>query len=257
MAEENKPVEGEQAAPEPQLTAIELKASEQGWVPQDEWAGEPDAWRPAKEFLDRGELFKKIDDQNRTIKEFKRALDDLAKHHKKTAEVEYKRALEALKAQKKEALVEGDFDAVVDIDERIGAVREAQANIPEVVVQEPAQVNPVFANWVERNQWYKHDDVMQAYADKIGNKLGAEGMNPVEILSEVERQVKEKFKEKFSNPRRSAPAAVEGGGARGGKKSDSFQLTDEERRVMQRFVRTGALTEEAYIAELKKQKGVA
>ena len=80
------------------LTAIEQRALDQGWVPKDEWAGEPDDWRPAREFLDRGELFKKIDDQNRTIKDLKRAQADFAKHHEKVREIEFKRALESLKA---------------------------------------------------------------------------------------------------------------------------------------------------------------
>jgi len=99
--------EGNAPAPEnntPTLTAAEEKAMEQGWVPQDQWEGDPEQWRPAKEFLDRGELFKKIEDQNRTIKEFKRALDDLKGHHSKTREVEYARALEALKMQKQSAI---------------------------------------------------------------------------------------------------------------------------------------------------------
>ena len=101
MAEENIAVATETIAPAPELSPTEQKAMEAGWVPQDQWEGDPDQWRPAKEFVDRGELFKKIEDQNRTIKEFKRALDDLKGHHAKTRETEYARALQVLKSQKK------------------------------------------------------------------------------------------------------------------------------------------------------------
>ena len=38
----------------------ELEAREQGWKPQDEYEGDPNKWRPAKEFVERGELFGKI-----------------------------------------------------------------------------------------------------------------------------------------------------------------------------------------------------
>jgi hypothetical protein len=72
--------EGLGAAPEPQFTEIEQRAAEQGWRPQDEWDGEPDDWRTAREFLDRGEFFKKIDEQNRTIKELRKTQTDFAKH---------------------------------------------------------------------------------------------------------------------------------------------------------------------------------
>ena len=113
---------------EPQLSAAEEKAMDQGWVPQDQWEGDPDQWRPAKEFLDRGELFKKIEDQNRTIKEFKRALDDLKGHHAKTRETEYARALATLKQQKRTALEEGDAAAVIQLDDEIDHIDGNKSN---------------------------------------------------------------------------------------------------------------------------------
>ena len=52
--------------PEPaQFDEYEQRASAEGWVPKEEWTGDPAQWRPAKEFLDRGELFKKIEEQVR------------------------------------------------------------------------------------------------------------------------------------------------------------------------------------------------
>lgn len=257
MAEEQKAVQEQQPK---QLTAIEQKAADQGWVPQDEWAGEPDDWRPAREFLDRGELFKKIDEQNRTIKDLKRSQQDFARHYDKVKETEYKRALADLKAQKKEALLEGNADAVIEIDEQIAETRQAQQTAAaQPVIQEPVS-NPIFDAWVEKNSWYQNYEEMQAFADRIGTKLGAAGgMGPREILSEVERQVKEKFAHRFQNPKRNAPAAVEGSGSRGaaGSKKDTFELTAEEKRVGERFVRQGVLTWDKYVADLKKVKGVA
>jgi hypothetical protein len=42
-----------------------------------------------------------------------------------------------------------------------------------------------------------------------------------------------------------------------GKAKDSFTLSDDERRVMQRFIKTvPGMTEEKYVADLKKIKGV-
>jgi hypothetical protein len=54
----------------PVLTEIEQRASSRGWVPKDEWDGDPEEWRPAKEFIDRGELFKKIEDKIEQLKTF-------------------------------------------------------------------------------------------------------------------------------------------------------------------------------------------
>jgi hypothetical protein len=96
---------------------------------------------------------------------------------------------------------------------------------------------------------------MRAYADRIGNKLGASGMSPNEILTEVEAAVKKEFAAKFENPNRNKPSAVEAGSNKAAGKKDSFQLSEEERRVMRRFVsQIPGMTEEKYIADLKKIK---
>jgi len=248
--EVQKPEEGK-----PQFTEIELKAIDQGWRPQDEWDGDPADWRTAKEFVDRGELFKKIDTQNREIKEVKKAYDELARFHAKVKETEYKRALEDLKRQKKEALIEGDAAQVVEIDEAIDAVREQQRAVPPPVQVDV--VNPVFAAWKEKNGWYDSNVAMRGAADALGNKLAADGMSPVDILTEVERQIKKEFAHKFENPRRREAGTVEGTQPKGASKVDEFQLTAEERRVMRRLVDQKVMTEKEYIDQLKSVKGVS
>jgi len=44
-------------------TPVELQARDSGWVPKEEYKGEEHKWVDAGEFLRRGELFKKIEDQ--------------------------------------------------------------------------------------------------------------------------------------------------------------------------------------------------
>jgi hypothetical protein len=228
---------------------------EQGWVPQDEWEGDPEQWRPAKEFLDRGELFKKIEDQNRTIKEFKRALDDLKGHHAKTRETEYARAIQALKAQKIAALEEGDAAAVVKLDDQIDLVKDEQSKLKQAAFEPQEQVNPEFTNWVDKNKWYETSQPMRAYADALGRDLAYKGLAPGEVLKEVERQVRDEFPQKFRNANRDKPGAVESSTNKGGKGGNDVALSDDERRVMQRFVRTGVMTEKEYMTELKRIKG--
>jgi hypothetical protein len=259
MAEENIVTpESNAPAPEdntPQLSAAEQQAMEQGWVPQDEWEGDPDQWRPAKEFLDRGELFKKIEDQNRTIKEFKRALDDLKGHHAKTRETEYARAIQALKAQKIAALEDGDAAAVVKLDDQIDLVKDEQSKLKQAAFEPQEQVNSEFTNWVDKNKWYDTSQPMRAYADALGRDLAYKGLTPGEVLKEVERQVRDEFPQKFRNANRDKPGAVESSTNKGAKGGNDVALSDDERRVMQRFVRTGVMTEKEYMTELKRIKG--
>src|SRR5687768_12579790 len=167
---------------QPVVSEVEQSAMEQGWVPQDQWEGPADQWRPAKEFLDRGELFKKIDAQNRDIKELRKALIDLKNHNSKIAEVEYKRALADLKSQKREALADGNVDAIMDIDEKIEAVRDAQqAHAAQPEVSHPAEANQLFQTWLHRNTWFESNRVMRAYANDLGKELASKGHTPEEV----------------------------------------------------------------------------
>ena len=81
-------------------TTLEDKALDKGWRPEDEWTGEPDQWRPAKEFLDRGELMDRISDQTRQLRgqkdelaKVQTALKEMGNHNTKIAEKEYDKAM--------------------------------------------------------------------------------------------------------------------------------------------------------------------
>ena len=55
----------------PEYSSAEQAAMEQGWLPKEDWeeAGrDPDEWRSAREFNDRGEFFKTIHQQKREMK---------------------------------------------------------------------------------------------------------------------------------------------------------------------------------------------
>ena len=246
----------------PQLTEAEQLAWDNGWRPKDDYKGDPAKWVPAEIYNARTPLFEKIEAQNKTIKRLEEATNQLIAHGRKMEEAGYKRALDELRAQKKEALLENDADRVIEIDDRIDAIKDAQA---EAVREQARQAQRAaqtdsseFDNWVARNRWYETDDIMRATADGLGNRLASQGKTPSEVLREVERTMKERFPEMFENPNRSKAAAVAAPRSQGqssAAKKDSFELTDDERRVMQTFVRSGVMTKEQYIADLKKIRG--
>ena len=107
----NQPVVDEQTQtiqqdPAPQVDSYEQQAREQGWRPKEEYEGDPEKWRPAKEFVERGELFGKIDHMGKELKETRKALKMLQEHHSKVKETEYNNALKELKALQKKHLEE-------------------------------------------------------------------------------------------------------------------------------------------------------
>lgn len=258
MTDQVENVSNDDNTPAPNANEVEARAA--GWVPKDEYNGDENKWVDADEFVRRGPLFEKINSTSRELKEVRKALDQLRVHHASVKEIAYKEALADLKAQKKDAFVEGDPDKIIEIDEKIDAVREEQRKFnqtraAEVTQEATADIHPEFQAWSNRNPWYATSKPMKAYADQLGIELRATGMAPSEILKKVEAEVKKEFPQKFQNPNRDKPGAVEGVGKGGGKRNNGADaLTDFERGVMERFVRQGVMTREQYIADIKKQK---
>lgn len=252
-----------QQSNEPSYSDTEKRAMAQGWVPKDQFTGSG-KWRDAEEFLDRGELFSKIDEQNRRNKALEGTVEELKKHYRKVQETEYQRALNHLRQEKKAALIDGDADKVIAIDDQIDTAKAEQAAAMQQIerLQQPQNVqevpNPAFVAWVNRNPWYQNETAMKVFADSVGADLARAGMkNPTEILEEVERRTKKEFSHKFTNPNRSKPGSVDSGGTRtGNARNDSFQLTAEETQVMNKLVRHGVMTKEEYIADIKASRKV-
>lgn len=239
------------------LSAVQEKAISQGWVPREEFSGEEDEFIDAAEFVRRGELFQKIESQSKEMKHLRAAMNELAKHNAKVRDVEYKRAVEDLKRQKKEALSEGDSDRVVELDDQIDLVKDQQKILQQEQFRNvvPQEVDPAFTNWVNKNSWYESNPEMRKFADRLGAVLAAE-MSPVEVLKEVEKEVKERFKTQFRNPNRDKPGAVEAVRGRGtSRDADAdIELSDVEKTVMRTLVDGGHITKAEYIKQLKAVK---
>lgn len=241
----------------PQVDPIETEAREQGWKPKEEYEGDPAKWRPAKEFVERGELFGKIDHMGKELKETRKALKMLQDHHTKVRETEYNRALTELKALQKKHLEEGNSDGYLETTELLTDLK-AEQKAREVVQQNtPNQPDQRFLNWVSANKWYEKDTEMRKYADTLGAGYAASnpGIDPEEVLQYVTKEVRTRFSTKFVNPNREKPSTVEGASTGAANKS-SFELTDDERKVMNTFVRAGVMSKEDYIAQVKQMRGV-
>lgn len=242
-----------------EFSKTEQAALEQGWVPKEDFKGDEHKWVDAGEFLRRGELFSKIDSQNREIKETKKTLAALEQHYLKVKETEYKRALADLKKQKKEALIENDVEAVLDVDEKIEELREEQiAEARQAAVQhqqqQASQPHPEFVAWTAKNGWYQTNRTMRVFADAHGVELREQGVSPSEVLRLVTEEVKKKFPDKFYNPKREEASSVEGGGSKGTKSTGKVELSEVETTIMKKLVGQGVLTKEQYIADIRAQR---
>jgi hypothetical protein len=243
-----------------EVDSYEEIAKEQGWKPKEEYQGDPNKWRPAKEFVDRGELFSKIDSLGRELKDTKKALTMLQEHHSKVRETEYKKALTELKTLQKKHLEEGNSDGYLETTELLTdlkAEQKAREVVNQTIPQQPQQEHPTFTNWLNENKWYQKNDEMRQFADAVGTGYAKlyQDLNPEEVLKYVTTQVKQRYKDFFVNPNRTKPGLV-GTSDTVGESKGSFQMTDDEKKVMNTFVRQGIMSKDEYIKELKASKGV-
>jgi len=238
------------------------QAREMGWRPKEEWEGEPEKWRDAKEFVERGELYGKIDSVGRELKETRKALKMLQEHHSKVRETEFNRAVEELKAAQKKHLEDGNADEYLKATELltdIKAEQKARKVVEETTPKSPPGLDPRFVDWTKENSWYERNTDMREFADTIGQGYAMRnpGIDPVEVLKYVSREVKKHYRDQFENPNRNK-TTVEGTGTQGTvkKSGSSIELSEDERKVMNTFIRQGVMTKEEYIEQVKSMRGI-
>jgi hypothetical protein len=76
-----------------QYTETELRAMEMGWKPKDQWEGDPNEHRSAKEYIDRGELLGKLKQQGSELRELKAMVSTLSEHNRKVHAEAYRQAI--------------------------------------------------------------------------------------------------------------------------------------------------------------------
>jgi len=229
---------------EPEVSAeIIAKAEKMGWTPKDQFKGDPAKWRPADEFVERGEnmlplLRAQSKRQEREIAELKASMRELGEYHSKTAQREHERALQQLRQERADAIAKGDGVAFDKVDAQIADLRtkvETQ--------QKPQQQSedPDFKDWLSRNRWGE-DPKLQKIGAAIAETMVEDGESArgMALLDLVTAEMKRRYPEKFENPRRNAAPSVEGGsGPRKGGGKTFADMPAEARAACERMAKNG------------------
>jgi len=200
---------------------IEKEARNMGWVDEDEFKGDPDKWRPAEEFVDRGKNIMPILKENldrlttkiegleksnaadkATFAKYQEFASKAEERAFKKAESEYKKEISNLKRDLKSAAKAEDWDKFDDLEKDIGSLEKPT---PPEKIETPAEQPeaPEFVEWKVANSWYGESMEKSIYADSIANFITATkpGITGKAFFDEVDRQVAEKFPEKEKNQR--------------------------------------------------------
>lgn len=247
----------------PVVDDVETKARSQGWVPKEEFRGDPSKWRPADEFVKRGEELLPIALERARAAE-RRIQDIEAQFQQKLARVE-KVSQIALERQRsdlqarydaamRDAAANGDVErydqlsqgrqqAFQQFDDHVR--QELQA--PPPTQEMPAEARQTVEGWITQNEWFTRDQELNAVAQQHHMKLLREqpGLSLADNLAETKKYVQKRYPDRFGiSPRTVVQPSVESGGGRmpatmKPREKGANDLPADVRAVAERFVKQG------------------
>jgi small-conductance mechanosensitive channel len=253
--------EAEESA-EQVTAATQDEARGMGWVPQDEWRGDPDTWRGADEFVQRGKEIlpivrsqvakrdKQIDELKAQLAESSAALRRVDAMSAKSLERQKQQLMSQFEAEKVRAVEVGDTDAYKTVSaNQAKALKELDADATEQVEGKrdglTAADNDLLEDWQDDNTWFKSDTEMTNFADRRWNRVERDMPNAplADKLSAIREAVEAKFPDKFGKPlRKAAQQNVEGGSRIAGNGAAgklSTKLPRDVRSIADRDVKAG------------------
>lgn len=251
----------------PQQSDSEARARALGWVPQDEFRGDPSRWRSAEEYIERGynepaiaratieRLQSRIEAQEREFGTRLRGIERMS-------EVALSRQREQLLANydtairnaaeigdmaKFDQLMQARKTAVQDHDLTVAEQRWNKPAPPKQGTQPtvlPPSDQAVVDTWVANNKWFTSDSEMAAVADMASKRINREhpGLTAAQNLAEVTRYMQHRYPEKFAA--RPAPngSPVESGNRQPlGRSSAAAKLPPEALAQAQAYIKKGLI----------------
>jgi hypothetical protein len=230
----------------PAVETAEDVARKIGWVPKDEFKGNPDDWKPATDFIISGR-----DIQRGYATELKGLRSQIDVMARTTADI-VKDRLEAQRAELtgryNELVEEGNAAEAFKVSQRLLDIDRRVASPP------PGAPPPEVADFVERNKtWYDVDPAATLRAREVSDKLAARGASVADQLQAAERIVRTEFPDLFQgqrNGQRAAPAVHRPGSrsAAPSNKAKTFaDLPPDNQKVARMMVENGSIPDvEAY-----------
>lgn len=164
---------------------LEIEAREMGWVPQDEWNGNPDEWRDAQEFVERGKNIlpivrahnkqlrqdlltsnKELATLKETLKNTQRAVEALRKNYDADTKRQVEQARQELKQQIRQAREIGDVDTEFDLQDKLDELRQSESQSQEdhgVDNPTPSQqeIPPEVTSWQAEHSWFGDQSTLE------------------------------------------------------------------------------------------------
>lgn len=264
---------------------FEVEAKTLGWVPQDQWKGDPEKWVDAESYVKKGETVVPIlvRDKRKLSEEVRALQSDLAQIKGDAAKFkemverqaqQEKAALEAqireLKQAKAQAVTDGEGELVVDIDDKIDKLEEKKETLEKAPKKDDQpKVHPDFAAFHQEFPWYGTDAQLTRAADGLAQILVAENphLQGKALFDALTEQIPnlQVYKSRFPDKTRTKMNTVEGsedtspsdnGSTRRGKQGyDS--LPPDAKKECERYIKNGWISDKQYKTEKEKREAYA
>ena len=230
---------------------VEQEALHLGWVPKEDFKGNPEKWIDAEAFVQRGkELMPILRKNNETLQgkigqlesqlaetrgiiaQHSEAMEAMKDLQKKAVKEAIQRTQAEVRSSLKLAKDNGVVAAEITITVQLGEVKQQLTDLDAKPPAEakpathPAQgqVDPFTAEWVSRNSWFNEDPAMQGLVMGVAQKIKA---NP-NTSNLTGRAFYDKLDEMLADylpSRRQAAPKVEGARGSGGGGGGSGEKT--------------------------------
>jgi len=254
-------------------------SEEKGHISKEKWTEmgrDPEQWRSEDDWKERGEKILPIVKErlDKMTKDFAGVQTELKASREAFAEFQefnltarksdakkaYQDALRDIQTQQLATVADMDTDKYQELEAKKGELYQTYvADTKEPDKKEPpAKIEDKFSaeeqergqEFIKNNGWFNTDPVMKAYAQAQSVAL-MDGQGNINY-DQLAKDVKARFPEKFTNPRRDEANSVEGGDTtkrgKGGKKFDD--LPQAAKTAFAKFQRQmPKFTKEEYLAD--------
>ncbi len=204
---------------------------------------------------DNKELIKakaELQARDEAIAKMQQMINDLSEKASKQQKAEQDRMLNDIEKQRRQAVANGDYDAVVSLDRQ-----------KEQVLGIAPALDPVYADFLKRNPWWSGTSAleikMRAAANQYDNVISNQKLTPAQGTALLEECIRNDFPEYFNKTDRKETkvAAVEGnvnaGIVKNSKKRYTLDNLDKEaKHIAKEFERLGKVKPDDYVQELVK-----
>lgn len=225
---------------------VEVEASNLGWVPQEQFKGDPEKWVDAATFVERGKaimpilrknnevlqsqvarLGSEVSEMRGIVAAAQESMQAMRELHKGNVQQAIERTRKEVIASLRQAKTDGDIDAELALTEQLQDVNQQLAEVKQVKVDaKPATpaAAPVVRDeateaWIASHDWFDKDLKLTGIAMGLANAIRADAptahLKGTAFYNKLDELLAEYLPSRRGAPSKVAPAGGSGGGSGG------------------------------------------